>query len=703
MLQKENNYDFKKRLLNIHRNDILDKSLVPDKNEYEIKDGFNIILPDNFSEVITTAAKDFQDYLFTSMEISAMLSKKKSASENAVFLKISSEQKEDYIITFSETITVCGKTDRAVAQGLYCLEDKMNMRKAPFLSKEEIRHTFMFSPRMVHPGYGVDEFPNEHLAAIAHAGMDAVLVFTKGPNETPSGFLDFNELIYRASKYGIDVYAYSYMFCGTHPDDENAQDVYDSLYGELFRQCPGLKGVILVGEVVGFNSKDDRAYYRDIYDQTLFPSDKPHPGFYPCSDYPKWLECVKRAVYKYKKDADIVFWSYNWGSRPVEDRLSLINNLPTDVTLLATYEMYEICDRGKVKEVCSDYTLSFEGPGYYFKTEAEAAKKRGLRLYAMTNTAGQTWDMGVIPYEPMPYQWIKRYYGLREAKEKWGLSGLMESHHYGFTPSFIGDLSKQAYIEEKPCIEDSLQNIIIARFGTKNTALIDEALKKWSEAITYFIPSDDDQYGPFRIGPAYPLCLVKMVKPPSNKYAHFGNRILNINYPAGNTMSSTPASGRGMLASLRICEEIKSLHKMLELLKEGVTILKNIPVSERNKELCYLINFGKYLCCYVQTGINAKQWYRIKNRLLSVENRLEANSIIDEAEKLLLEEKQNAQNAIEFLEKDSRLGWEPSMDYLGGIDSINWKIKYTDFVIDVELRHFRNASDEKWEVGHKMV
>ncbi|MBQ7119576.1 MAG: hypothetical protein IJO09_05120 [Oscillospiraceae bacterium] len=698
MLMQENNYEFKKRLLTVHKEGVRDFALSPTENDYIIHNGFSIVLPKSFGDVISTAASDFLDYLFTSMDISAMLVKEVgNLSANAAILTISETLNEDYVITFGDVITVCGKNERAVAQALYCLEDKMNFRRAPFIEKNEIRHTFMFSPRMVHPGYGVDEFPNEHLAAIAHAGMDAVLVFTTGVNETPSGFLDFNELVYRAGKYGIDVYAYSYMPCSAHPDDADAREKYDSLYGEVFKNCPGLRGIVLVGEIVGFESKDPRTHFRDLYDREAFPSDKPHPGFWPCCDYPDWLECIKKSVYKYNKDADIVFWSYNWGSAPTEERLKLIKNLPTDVSLLVTYEMYETCRRGKIKEVCSDYTLSFAGPGHYFTSEAEAAKKRGLRLYAMSNTGGQTWDMGLIPYEPMPYQWIKRYKGLRKAHEEWGLCGLMDSHHYGFWPSFIGDLSKQAFIKEKDDLEKSLSEVLSSRFGAKSVSTVDAALRKWSEAIEYFIPGDDDQYGPFRVGPSYPFCLVRMRKPPSNKYAHFGNNILNINYPAGNTMGATRVTGRGMLSSLRIGEEIKSLHMMRNLMEEGVALLETIPENDRNKELSYLINLGKYICCYVRTGIGAKEWFRIKNKLLSVETREDVAPLIEKARNLLLEERANAEAAIEFVRLDSRLGWEPSMDYLGDEKSIRWKIDFIDYVLNSELPSFENASASHWQ------
>ena len=41
-----------------------------------------------------------------------------------------------------------------------------------------------------------------------------------------------------------------------NPFEDGAEEHYDSTYGKLFRECPGLKGVILVGESIGFPSRD---------------------------------------------------------------------------------------------------------------------------------------------------------------------------------------------------------------------------------------------------------------------------------------------------------------------------------------------------------------------------------------------------------------------------------------------------------------
>jgi hypothetical protein len=45
----------------------------------------------------------------------------------------------------------------------------------------------------------------------------------------------------------------------------------------------------------------------------------------------------------------------------------------------------------------------------------------------------------------------------------------------------------------------------------------------------------------------------------------------------------------------------------------------------------------------------------------------------------------NAKAALELVEKDSRLGWEPSMEYVGGVEQIKWKLKRMEEVYGSEV------------------
>ena len=112
---------------------------------------------------------------------------------------------------------------------------------------------------------------------------------------------------------------------------------------------------------------------------------------------------------------------FNWAYTTAEQRKALVDTLPKDITLQATFEMGETVVRDGIRNRTADYTVFFPGPGYYFSTEAQFAKENGLRLYSMTNTGGRTWDLGVIPYVPAPYQWMKRFAGMRDAHDQKGL------------------------------------------------------------------------------------------------------------------------------------------------------------------------------------------------------------------------------------------------------------------------------------------
>ena len=76
MLKKERAYQFRERLCQVHPANIRDESIAPLDNEYVLTDGIVISLPCDHSNVTLNAAKDFCDFLFTSMGLSGRYTKK---------------------------------------------------------------------------------------------------------------------------------------------------------------------------------------------------------------------------------------------------------------------------------------------------------------------------------------------------------------------------------------------------------------------------------------------------------------------------------------------------------------------------------------------------------------------------------------------------------------------------------------------------
>ena len=699
-LSKETNYAFRNRMNVMHKKNLRDYSVIKPENSIEIFDDFKIFIPSKADEVVLTAAKDFEDFLCVSMGISSVIKKYEKMpdnTQNSMIIAYAGDADKKltvgngymgYRIETSDCISVYGFDSRGIAQAFYYIESELKLIKAPFFSKKPVEKKALFSPRMVHSGYGQDLFPDDHICAIAHAGMDAILVYVKGTNITSHGLLDFNNLIERAYKYGVDVYCYVTMSSFVYPEGEEGEKFYDGLYGKLMRACPRLKGLVFVGESVEFPSRDKNTTGKRYFvkpDDNI-PTGKVSPGWWPCYDYPLWINMVKNCVRKVNPDADFVFWSYNWGWTPEKDRIALINSLPTDISLLVTFEMFEQFDiGGGVVETCVDYTLSFEGPGKYFSSEAKAAKERGIRLYAMANTGGLTWDFGVIPYEPMPHQWMKRYNALKKAHKDWGLCGIMESHHFGFYPSFISELCKNAYFDGSVSDEEYLKKLVARDCGAENTGRVVDALKLWSEAINTYISTNEDQYGPFRIGPAYPLCLNHPMAPPDNPYAMYGGtKIYNPLYKDTGGHRNTPFS-------IRIHSEISHCKKMESLMLDGINLMKSCENVEKHEEFLYLINLGEFILRCIRTTINVKNWYVAKCRLYSEATKEGVTAAIETLKEIGYKEIENAKEAIEFVSVDSRLGWEPSMEYMADEEHILWKIKQVNYVLDVELKRYVDA------------
>lgn len=609
----------------------------------------------------------------------------------------------------SDSVVIIGATERGTAQGVYYLEDLMKLRGEARLPCERCEHAPKFSPRMTHSGTELDTFSDHFLEACAHAGMDAIIVYAGHPDMNLHGFLDpdpmwpgakrgycdFNNLVWRAEGYGLDVYIYSHILCDVYPDDEGAAEYYDASFGKLFGNCPKLKGIVFVGETFEFPSKDERT--SGVRCQLCPPGEKrPSPGFFPCRDYPKLVNIVKKTINRYNPNADIIFWSYNWGWAPKEDRLALIENLPEDISLLVTFDMWQTFtdDNGEPYKI-DDYSISFEGPSDVFVSEAEKAKELGIRLYAMANTGGRTWDNGVVPYLPVPYQWQKRYEALCEACEKYGLCGLMENHHYGWMPSFLSLFAKNAFMTNGIANDEMLKRIARRDYGE----YAEKALAAWklfSEGITHVVASVVDQYGPYRCGPTYPLIFDRKredLEIPSVEWAwHEGGAIWFPIYM--DNVAENPKSTLMRYAHVR--RVVALFGRGLKLLEEAV----KEAGGEYGSEISRQAAVARFLYCTYITTENVIGWAIAKHMLKALKNgqtfecadELYAALGVTERtveglarfmREIAARETENTALALTCWEEDSSIGFEASMEYAFNDIMAEWKNSETKLSLEM--------------------
>ena len=119
-------------------------------------------------------------------------------------------------------------------------------------------------------------------------------------------------------------------------------------------------------------------------------------------------------------------------------------------------------------------------------------------------------------------------------------------------------------------------------------------------------------------------------------------------------------------------------------------------IENPDKELEYLINLGEYMSCYVQTGIHAKQWFLAKIKAASADTPEQVRESLTKLRAIAKAERANAERAIVFVNRDSRLGWEPSMEYITDEEHIRWKLRHLDYVEEFEFECYENSIADKW-------
>ena len=297
---KEQNYDFRKRMENFFLRPVRDPELKPGPEEIEITGKWEISAEGEPHPLLDRAVFDLSRFLQQAMGI-----KPASGAEKRKII-LSFENTDEplrscrYEVS-EKVIRITGNSPKGLLGGVIFLEEQMRMRQAPFVKAGSWSWKELFRMRSTHSGCGLDEFPDWQLDAILHAGFTAIDLFIRGIDETAKAKCDINDIISRAEYYGLDVVLYSYMECYVHPDDPDADRMFDEVYGKVFRQYPKAKAIHLVGESLNFPSRDNStaAFSGDkITDRDGFQSVRQLTGYYPSSDYPAYINKISEFVHR---------------------------------------------------------------------------------------------------------------------------------------------------------------------------------------------------------------------------------------------------------------------------------------------------------------------------------------------------------------------------------------------------------------------
>jgi len=695
-LSPEKPYDFRRRLDVVHEPGLRDVLLKPAADEFALAEGAVIVVDTKAPALVVRAAEDFVDFLKVSMSVDARVvftpTTRISQVSTAIEVKVDPTVKEGYTVSVdAKGVVLAAANDRQAAQALYHLEDLMSLRRAPFLSLGKDRRVPRFSPRMAHSGWECDVYPEAHLRRLAHAGIDAILIFLYDVDVGKLGPVpNVRDTMKRAAAWGIDTYIYSQVRGWKHPDDADAEQFFDHGYGRLVAAYPEAKGFIVVDENCRFPTKDPRvAPWDNVRHCKVDPNDpRPVPGYFPSYDYPAWFGRIQTALKKVNPKLELVFWAYAFVWQPIENATAFVDILPKDVSLIVTFEMGGAHEkRNGMKNIVEDYSLSFAGPGKYFEEMAGAAKRNGLKLYTMANSAGLEWDWGTIPYEPCPYQWKRRWDGVCAARGDYGVSGVMDSHHYGVWPSFITELEKEAYTVGGMPFDEHIRRIAARDFGVANVEKALEAWRGFSDAVRDMPPTYENQYGPFRIGPAFPFNafgpeLKAKDMPFEPMYlGRYWNELRSRLYDKNDLQGATHDTDAYLDRELDLFGNIR------DKFFAGAKAFREIAATlepRRAEKAWRMADLAEYMARGTVTAIHTRQAVRLEHQVkflgLRGEGETKARARVKEIARA---EYDNTRAALELMRRDSRLGWEPTMEYRGGTETVEWKLRRMEEVYGI--------------------
>jgi len=704
--------------------------------------GWTLVWNRHSSPMLENAARDFQDYLQTSMEVRVTAESRDSLEQwerlRRTIVVGTRDQlpgcgsqfrgpKDYQILVSPDRLTVCGYDERGVMYGLYNLEARMNLREGPFLPGElkTVRHS-LYNTRMVLSWMGWMEWPDNLLSHLAHDGFDAIFTSVyanpngdRGPADTSTEFYArllfrirkqdparMRDLIERASRFGIKVYTpIIYQYLGTPESEAGLR----KLVRDILRDFPDIRGYVLLTE--GFYYKEWRAGHADNEEEMQEWA----------RNWTRAVSIVAEECHRVDSAIEILPWEYNIDFRPEKATLKryFIQQLPEGTIPLLTWENGKSFEIDGLRGYLRDYSLNQIGPAEVTEAQIEEARNRRMKVYSKVDTFA-SWQFGTIPYLPFPYQWHARY----QALEKHGVSGTLESWSSGYKPNFIAEMRAWYCWSGAPPLEDLLGAIARRDFGAGAEKLVLKAWDHFSRAIRlvpdtgphmgtnnavgnplFFQPppartmtlnyswQDQDKWmGYFGggINPYWPFTVSRMVFYPdfsnqTNKaetYARSVSGIGRLKGQEGLELKVLPVFMKYLLLAADELEEGLKLYRQAALLS---------PTDKRQRAVREVV-VAEQIQRMLRSSQAILEFEDLRLQLAGESDSGKAKALLDRMETILRAEIARTELSLAAASRDSRLGFQFEQDYV-----------YTPFSLREKLELLRESLEKQIPAHRKKL
>jgi hypothetical protein len=649
---------------------------------------------------------------------------------------------DSYSLKISDDrIEIVSPSWRGVLYGVYYLEQLLLERGIPAIRSQSVQRKPVYDVRMFGDVYGtftvsglrMDRPVNrDTFSALSRFGANATFTFVQlgdylngrtfpelaNPNREKN-FAELVRLAEMAKSAGVDLYldAYNPKLPDNHPvflahpeakgatqhggnirclcpsDPETLKFLADS-WAEVFRRVPSLGGMVAIIGGEGFY----HCYMR---------SGKGGPDCPRCSRRPPedvvadLTNAVFRAIRKVKPDAEFLAWPYSafiWSRDPFQ--MDLISKLDPGIQLVSEIDKDYLYQKdGYVKNIW-DYSIDFLGPSDRFKAQNEAARKRGLKLCAKTESAVSL-EMNGVPYIPCLGRWGERMEIIRREKP----ASIYYAYDItGFSRSRPEELAGRLSWEPAASATEEIRTMAVRDFGRKAADKVIGAWTFFSDAIGHTSYLTHGYYqGPSFIGPGQPLMLNE-----KNLPKEFFGRLF---YLAENDLSEGTSQASTLrpiyTSDIRISPaEMADMDKAAELWDRGVAVLESalgLAEAPYRKEYGRELNMAAYLQTAFRAIAFANHFFTlradyqglIKNAAGSKDARGQMIRLINEMERIVKSDLDNARRGLAIARRDPRLDLAVrlDLDYPALDKIIEAKIRYTEGTILKQLEAARQAFD----------
>ncbi len=369
----------------------------------------------------------------------------------------------------------------------------------------------------------IDPYPEGYLQKLAALGVNGVWMQAVLNQLAPSkDFPEFGEgwqerlanlrkLVERTGKYGIGVYLYLNEprtmgpgFFKKHRDvrgvaerdqiamcvsTEKVQRFLTESVAHVFKNVPGLAGAFTISASENLTNCWSHHHGEGC---PRCSKRKPHEVIADTN------RAMAEGVWQADPSAKFIAWDWGWRDDWVE---GILANLPKKCWFMSVSEWSLPIERGGVKSVVGEYSLSAVGPGPRAQRHWAIARKHGLKTVAKLQI-NNTWEMAAVPYVPVIELVGEHARNLTQQ----GLDGFMLSWTLGGYPSPNLAMIRQFYGKTVPSIDEAMQRVARERFGDKPAAAVVRAWKTFSAAMREYPYHPGLIYrAPHHWGPANPL------------------------------------------------------------------------------------------------------------------------------------------------------------------------------------------------------